>query len=67
MHVPGQRPESEAVLVAALGALGDSPPRAVSEVCLLVVVVLVAVVDSRVGAAAEGRVGGVPTYPNQNP
>ena len=34
MHVPGQRPESEAVLVAALGALGDSPPRAVSEACL---------------------------------
>lgn len=32
MHVPGQRPESEAELVAALGALGDSPPRAVSEV-----------------------------------
>ena len=32
MHVPGQRPESEAALVAALGALGDSPPRAVSEV-----------------------------------
>eukprot|EP00964_Phaeocystis_antarctica_P016015 scaffold8855_cov57-Phaeocystis_antarctica.AAC.2 len=35
--------------------------------CLLLVAVVVAVVDSRVGAGAEGRVGGVPTYPNQNP
>ena len=31
LHVPGQRPASEAALVGALGALGDSPPRAVTE------------------------------------
>ena len=31
LHVPGQRPVSEAALVETLGALGDSPPRAVTE------------------------------------
>merc|ERR1740124_981393 len=30
LHMPGQSAESEAMLIAALGTLGDSPPRAVS-------------------------------------